>query len=97
MYWKWIAYEQDLSKKTSRFHDRIRIKVTRTKNVIDKNKTGSDKTKLKMIRTRWEVTRTSQFPGERSHSWGQESGSVGEISNMFDILPTQLDKPGNYN
>ena len=75
---------------TSWFHDRIKASGGKDKTDIDKKKTGGNKTKL-------EVTRTSQFPGGRSHSWDQQSGRVGEILNMFDILPTQHGKPGNYN
>ena len=39
---------------------------------------------------------TGRFPGEQSYSLDQESGRVGEILNMFDILPTHHDKLGNY-
>ena len=38
-----------------------------------------------------------RFPGGRSHSQDQEWWRFSEISNMFDILPTHHDKPGNHN
>ena len=40
---------------------------------------------------------TGLLPGVRSHSMDAELWRVSEISNMFDILPIQSDKPGNYN
>ena len=40
---------------------------------------------------------TTQFPGGQSHSLDAESWRVGELSNMFDIMPIRRDKPGNYN
>ena len=45
--------------------------------------------------TRHRQTRQNGF--QQSHGWDQESGRVGEISNMFHILLTHHDKPGNYN
>ena len=52
---------------------------------------GSDK-------TRQEVTRTSRLLGGGQRLGPeQESGRVGEISNMFDILLTLPDRPGNNN
>ena len=41
--------------------------------------------------------KTGRFPGGQCHGQDQGSGRIGEISNLFDILPTQHDKPGNYN
>ena len=41
--------------------------------------------------------KTRQIPAMWSHGRVQESCSVGEISNMFDTLPTHHAKPGNNN
>ena len=53
------------------------------------------RTNLEVIRR--EVTRTSLLQGGRSLGREQESRRVGEMSNMFDFLPTQPDKPVKYN
>ena len=55
------------------------------------------RTSLDVIQTSREVTRTRLLPGGRSLGREKESGRVGEISNMFDFLPTLPDRPGNYN
>ena len=53
--------------------------------------------RLEVIQTRWEMNRMSRFPSGLGQGHEQESGRVGEISNMPDILPTLQDKPGNNN
>ena len=58
---------------------------------------GGIRTRWEVTKTRREVTRTSRFPGSRIQGRDQESGRVGEISNMFDIFPTHRPKVGNYN
>ena len=40
---------------------------------------------------------TGWLPGGQSQGPDTESGRIGEISNMFDILPIHCVKPGNYN
>ena len=37
---------------------------------------------------------TGRFPGGQSHSVATELWSVGEISNMFDILPINRQQAG---
>ena len=67
------------------------------KTKVTKASRFQDRTILELISTTREVTKRSWFPAGWSHGWKQESGRVGEISKMFDILLTLRDKPGNYN
>ena len=90
--------------KTSCFHDRARQEVNRTRRKVIRIKAEVTKTRMEVTRTRrkvtrtsWEMTRTSWFPGGREHSWDKELGRIGEISNVFDILPTHHNKLGNRN
>ena len=76
--------------KTSLFHDRTRLEVIWTRKEVIR-------TRLEIIRSRLEGFRTSQFLGGCSNGQDQELGRVSEISNMFDILATRNDKPGNHN
>ena len=50
-----------------------------------------------VTKTRQKVTTTSQFPGGWSHRRKHESGRVGEVLNMFDILPIHQNNPQNHN
>ena len=97
--------------KTSCFHDRARQEVNRTRRKVIRRKPEVTKTRMegtrtrmevtrtrrKVTRTSWEMTRTSWFPGGLEHSWDKELGRIGEISNVFDILPTHHNKLGNRN
>ena len=44
-----------------------------------------------------QTDKTGQFQGGWSQGLDQKLGMVSEISNMFDILPTHHNKPGNHN
>ena len=76
--------------KTSRLYVRTGLQVIRTS-------LEWLQTSLEVIQTRREVTRTSLLPGGQSLGREQESGRLGEISNLFDFLPTLPERPRNYN
>ena len=90
-------YDSHTREITTWFHDRIRLEVIRTTLELIRKRLEVIKTRLEVIRTRQDVNRTSPFLGGQSHGRDQELDRVSEISNLFDILPTQHGKLGNYN